>query len=80
MIFSGTGSAPFFKRVARSWALCSVKFPLIWPEPPQMASRMTGALITLPSKTMANSFPTLVFVASQKRLPPIESKVKATTG
>jgi len=44
-----------------------------------MASRITGALITLLSSTMAKSLPTLVRVASQKRVAPRESKLNVTT-
>ena len=42
--------------------------------------RMTGALSTLPSSTMANGWPTLSRVISPKRLAPIASNRKVTTG
>ena len=42
-----------------SWlAVSTVKLPLIWPEPPRIGSRITGAEITLSSSTMANGRPT----------------------
>ncbi len=34
MMVSGAGSAPARIRIARSLALCTVKLPEIWPEPP----------------------------------------------
>ena len=39
-----------------------------------------SALITLSSRTMANNFPTLFFVASPNFLAPIESNLKETIG
>ena len=42
-----------------SLRFCAVKLPEIWPEPPVIGSRMTGALSTLPSSTMAKGLPTL---------------------
>ena len=80
MIFSGAGSAPARSSSARSWADWMVKLPLMTPAPPQMASRITGALITLLSRTMAKGLPTLFLVASQKRRAPMESNLKLTTG
>ena len=50
------------------------------PLPPGIGSRITGALITLLSSTMANGLPTLSRVASPNRLAPAASKRKLTTG
>ena len=41
---------------------------------------MTGAEITLSSRTMAKGRPTLAWVTRPKRLAPEESKRKVTTG
>ena len=49
-------------------------------EPPRIGSRMTGALITLSSSTMANGLPTFSRVTSPKRRAPTESNRKLTTG
>ena len=76
---SGAGSAPARSSTARSVALAAVKLPLIWPRPPVIASRITGALITLSSSTMAKRLPTLRLLTSAKRRVPTESKVKFTT-
>ena len=51
---SGAGKAPARNSTARSLASWTEKLPLICPWPPMIGSRMTGALITLPSSTMAN--------------------------
>ena len=61
-------------------ASCGENRPLIWPEPPRIGSRITGALMTFPSSTMAKGRPTLLRVTSPKRLAPTESKRKETTG
>ncbi len=58
MTVSGAGSAPARSSIARSLAPCTVKLPEIWPEPPVIGSRMTGAEITSLSSTMANGSPT----------------------
>jgi hypothetical protein len=51
-------------------ASCTVKLPEIWPEPPVIGSRITGALSTLPSSTMAKGRPTLASVmAANSRAP-----------
>ena len=55
---SFAGSAPARSRIARSLALSTVKLPEIWPEPPRIGSRITGAEITSLSSTMANGRPT----------------------
>ena len=52
------GSAPARSRIARLLASSTVKLPVIWPVPPVIGERMTGAEITLPSSTMANGRPT----------------------
>ena len=58
---------------------CAVKLPLIWPRPPVIGSRITGAVITLSSSTMAKGWPTLARLMSAKRRAPTLSKVKFTT-
>ena len=63
MTVSGAGSAPARSRIARSLAACTVKLPEIWPEPPVIGSRITGAEITLLSSTIANGWPTFSGVA-----------------
>ena len=77
---SGAGRAPARSSSARSCASCTENLPLIWPLPPTMGSRMSGALMTLPSRTMANRRFTFCVVASAKRLPPAASKRKLTIG
>ena len=59
---------------------CTVKLPLIWPVPPRIGSRITGAEITLLSSTMAKGRPTFSWVTLPKRLAPAASKRKVTTG
>ncbi len=54
---SGAGSAPARSSTERSWAELAVKLPLIWPRPPVIGSRITGALITFSSSTMAKRLP-----------------------
>ena len=54
IIFRGAGNAPDLKSKARSVADWNVNPPLIWPEPVAIVSLITGALITYPSKTIAN--------------------------
>ena len=44
-----------------------------------IGSRMTGALITLPSSTMAKGRPTFALVISAKRRAPALSNSKLTT-
>ena len=63
MMVSGAGSAPARSRIARSLALWTVKLPEIWPEPPRIGSRITGAEITSLSSTMAKGLPTFSCVA-----------------
>ena len=76
---SGAGSAPARNSTARSFASWTEKLPLICPWPPMIGSRMTGALITLPSSTMANGSPTWRVLTSAKRLAPMRSSPKWTT-
>ncbi len=78
--FSGAGSAPARSSSARSCASCTVKPPLMMPDPPRIGSRITGAQITLLSSTMANGLPTFALVASAKRRAPTASKRNDTTG
>ena len=61
-IVSLVGSAPERSWTARLFAVSTEKLPEIWPEPPRMGSRMTGAERTLLSRTMAKGAPTLSFV------------------
>ena len=79
-ILSGAGSAPARSTTARSLASATEKRPVIWPEPPRIGSRMTGALTTLPSSTIANGRLTLAWVVSPNRLAPAESKRNVTDG
>ena len=53
--------------------------PEIWPEPPVMGSRMTGASMILPSRMMAKSLPTLAVVTSPNSRAPTELREKLTT-
>ena len=57
MTVNGAGNAPARSRMERSFADSTVKLPEIWPEPPMIGSRITGAEITLLSSTMANGPP-----------------------
>ncbi|MNL62718.1 hypothetical protein D3C87_1867660 [compost metagenome] len=57
-----------------------MKLPLIWPLPPMIGSRMTGAVKTLPSSTIAKGRPTLSRVISANCRAPSESKVNETIG
>ena len=50
------------------------------PLPPRIGSRITGALITLLSSTIAKGLPTFSRVASPKRRAPAASNLKLTTG
>ena len=77
---SGAGRAPARSSSAKSVVCCTVKLPLMMPRPPVMALRITGALITLPSRMMAKGRPTFFEVASPNLRAPTESKLKATTG
>ena len=80
MMVSGAGSAPARSRMARSLACWTVKLPEIWPEPPRIGSRMTGAEITSLSSTIANGRPTFSCVACAKRRAPLLLKRKVTIG
>ena len=73
------GSAPARSSTARSLALCGVKLPLIWPEPPVIGCWMTGAVITWLSSTMAKRLPTFFEVISPKVMAPRVSNWKLTT-
>ena len=59
---------------------CTVKLPEIWPEPPRIGSRITGAEITSLSSTMANGLPTFSCVTWAKRRAPLLLKRKLTIG
>ena len=54
---SGAGSAPARSRTERSVAEAAVKLPLISPRPPMIGSRITGALSTRLSSTIAKRWP-----------------------
>jgi len=75
MMVSGAGSAPARNSKARSLALCTVKLPVMTPDPPVIGSLMTGAEITLLSSTMAKRLWTFSRVASAKRRAPVESNL-----
>ena len=78
IIFSGAGNAPDLNNKAKSVADWNVKPPLICPEPLAIVSLITGALIILPSKTIANCLPMPVDVALPNLLAPTLSKEKET--
>ena len=80
MTVSLAGSAPARSSADRVPASCTVTLPDIWPEPPVIGSRITGALSTLPSSTMANGRPTLASVMAANSRAPVRSKRKLTTG
>ena len=79
IIFNGAGKAPDLSSRAKSVADWNVKLPVICPDPPTIGSRMFGALIILPSRTIANLFPTPDKVAFANLFAPTLSKVKETT-
>ena len=74
------GSAPARRMADSSCVSMTEKLPLIWPLPPRIGSRMTGAETTSSSRTMANGRPTLAWVASANLFPPAVLKRKVTTG
>ena len=78
IIFNGAGRAPDLKSKARSVADWKVKSPLICPEPPIIASLITGALIIFPSNTIASLLPIPEEVALPNLLAPALSKEKDT--
>ena len=80
MIFISVGREPDFKIIAKLFADSLVKLPVIWPLPPVIASLITGAVISAPSKTISNLDPTFYEVIWAKRSEPILLKEKATTG
>ena len=77
-IFKGAGKAPDLNNKAKSVALWKVKFPVIWPLPPIIASWTTGALIIFPSR-IKSLLPIPVLVALPNFLDPTLSKLKVTT-
>ena len=74
------GSAPARSRIARLEASSRLKLPVIWPVPPVIGERMTGAEITLPSSTMAKGRPTFSDVTWPNLCPPRRLKRKLTSG
>ena len=79
IIFIGAGNAPDLSSKARSVADWKVKPPVICPEPSTIASWITGALIILSSKIIANLFPTPEIVALPNLFAPTLSKLNVTT-
>ena len=79
IMFNGAGNAPDLNNKAKSVADWNVNPPLIWPFPLAIVSLITGALIILPSKTIANCLPILDEVALPNLLAPTLSNVKETT-
>ena len=57
-----------------------MKLPVIWPVPPVIGERMTGAEMTLPSSTMAKGRPTFSVVTCPNFWPPRRLKRKVTSG
>ena len=52
-ILKFSGSDPYCSTLASCVACACVKLPVIWAEPPGMASVISGAETTLPSSAMA---------------------------
>ena len=77
---SGAGSAPARISSASSLAACTVKLPEICPWPPVIGSRITGAEITLLSRTMAKGCPTFSDVACANLREPELLNLKFTIG
>ena len=63
MMLKGAGKAPDLNNKAKSVADWKVKLPEICPDPPIIGSLTDGALIILPSRTIANLLPTPLLVA-----------------
>ena len=61
-MFNGAGNAPDLSSKDKSVASWKVKLPEIIPLPAVIGSLIEGALIILPSKTIANLLPTLSVV------------------
>ena len=57
-IISGAGSAPALSSIAKSFASSESNPPEICPDPPKIASLITGALMTVSSKIIAKGLPT----------------------
>ena len=66
--------------MAKSFAVSKVKLPDICALPVGIASWITGAEITLLSRTIANLFPTFLEVRSANFLEPIVSNLIETIG
>ena len=75
-ILIGAGKAPDLSNKARSVASWNENPPEIVPEPPVIASRIFGALITESSSTMASLLPTFSVVILPNFCAPTLSKVK----
>ncbi len=78
----GNGSEPNLRIVTSSLASAAVNPPMppaeIWTWPPGMGSLMTGAEMTLPSRTMAKYSPTCSVVYSANSAAPSSFKSKLT--
>ena len=78
-IVSLAGNAPDRSLMARSLADSTVKLPEIWPEPPRISERITGADSTLSSSTIANGRCRLSCVKRPKTRAPFWLKRKLIT-
>ena len=72
IIFIFAGNDPDFNNTDNSFASSIEKLPVIAPFPFGITPLITGAINTLPSRTMANSLPTLFLVISAKVFVPDE--------
>jgi len=79
-ILIGAGKAPDLSNKARSVASWNENPPEIVPEPPVIASRIFGALITESSSTIASLRPILSVVTLPNFCAPNRSKLKRTRG
>ena len=79
-MFTGAGSAPARRTIARSVASSIVKEPVIWACPPEIRSWITGAEWTMPSRTMARRFLTFSPVIRSKSFAPWALNLMDTCG
>ena len=78
MIVKGAGRAPALNKTAKSETSWLLKLPVIMPEPPVIAERITGAVITYPSNKTAKRFPTFSDVALPNFYAPTVSNLNET--
>ncbi len=78
--FNGAGKAPARSNNASSLASATVNEPLISPRPPAITLRITGAVMTLSSRTIAKERSILFLVISPNKRAPSLSNTKLTTG